>query len=163
MTSTSLRFPIHSKDCGDSIIRFVVGGYKRTVLSQVPPPEEEPVTQQEEEVPVSTSPVPSATTTFTHVDGVELTKRQYVLELARRFNLTRRELAKRADLKPDDFRLMNYWLRGKEMTQPDVERVGSSVYQWAVAFDSRIGIPMSQEEKDLAAQKMKMSNSKPKA
>lgn len=81
-----------------------------------------------------------------HVD--EATKRAYVLELTRRFNLTRRELSQKAGLQ-EDFRFMNYWLRGKELHNDCVIEAGRKLYQWAKSCDMRVAVPLSVEEKQL--------------
>ncbi|KAH9262753.1 hypothetical protein BASA82_000209 [Batrachochytrium salamandrivorans] len=78
----------------------------------------------------------------------EATKRAYVLELTRRFNLTRRELSQKAGLQ-EDFRFMNYWLRGKELHNESVTKAGGKLYQWAKSCDMRVAVPLSVEEKQL--------------
>ncbi|KAH9249614.1 hypothetical protein BASA81_012583 [Batrachochytrium salamandrivorans] len=80
-----------------------------------------------------------------HVD--EQTKRNYVLEVSRRLNLTRREIATAAQIQ--EFRYMNYWIRGKESDKEEVKRAGARLYTWAVSTDSRVAVPMSREEEEI--------------
>ena len=72
------------------------------------------------------------------------TKRKYVLSVFTRLKLTRREIAKQAGIQ--DFRSMNYWVRGKELNNPNVIECGRLLYEWAVQTDSRVAIPMTEEE-----------------
>jgi hypothetical protein len=56
-------------------------------------------------------------------------KRELVIETIKRLKITRRDLAKRANVV--DFRAMNYWLRGKDLSHYKVEEAGKRVYEWA--------------------------------
>lgn len=71
-------------------------------------------------------------------------KREVVRETIKRLKITRRELAKRANVK--DFRAMNYWLRGKDLSHFNVEEAGKKVFEWASQADDELSEVNSKDE-----------------
>lgn len=152
-----MQFPLHSSDCEDRVVSFVVGGYKRlhVVVEDSSSAFETDAEHSRASVlggagvltPIVNSQQQMWRTAVPNQHVDEQTKRNYVLEVSRRLNLTRREMATAADIL--EFRYMNYWIRGKESDKAEVKRAGDRLYTWARNTDSRVAVPMSREEEDI--------------
>jgi len=83
----------------------------------------------------SMTPAVKLIRTVNPIQSLDDKKRAFVLEAIRKHKLRRRQVMEQAMI--TDFRAMNYWLRGKELTRPMVGDSGRLLYEWASVLENK--------------------------